>query len=506
MQFPNLDPVVCEMAEMALAWLDRYWDAEVGLLKMEAEQDEDSTTTPVPLVHHIRETIWYALGLLQRQAEGDYERALQAIQTVLSYQFDEPGKPYDGTWYRLSEEPHPSEDARIWRDYDPNWREFIGSTLVIILLDYEANLPPELVMGIERALRRAMRGALVRRLPASYTNIALMHAFLLDFTGHRFNDPDWQSRGEAYAREIYQLFEPNHAFAEFNAPTYYGVDLYALGLWRRYSFSSLLQRLGSDMEASLWRDVALMYHAGMKNMAGPFDRAYGMDMQSYASLIGLWIWMATAKECAPFPDVTRPFAHQHDFAFVPCYIGVGISVPDDVLPHLRSFQCERQVVRTITNRPHRVAHAWIGQHILLGGEETEYNKPASGQFHPATIQWVGEQGRICWIRLVYHTNIVINARAEKNMITCNIMGVDGDHPDIFFRIFMPDGSRHSLQQDRWQLSGLTVDVDTRATFDCAIQATPTSGGAYYDVRYTTGDIVPDTTIYFALTTRDVADS
>ncbi|WP_126602885.1 hypothetical protein [Dictyobacter aurantiacus] len=506
MHFSNLDPVAREMMEMALAWLDRYWDAEVGLLKMEAEQDEDSTTTPVLLVHHVRETIWYALGLLQRRAASDHERALQAIQTVLSYQFDEPGKPYDGTWYRLSEEPHPGEDAKVWRDYDPNWREFIGSTLAIILLEHEADLPGNLVAGIEQALRRAIRGALERRLPASYTNIALMHAFLLDCTGRRFGDPDWQSRGEAYAHEIYQLFEPNHAFAEFNAPTYYGVDLYALGLWRSYSSSSLLQRLGSDMEARLWRDVALMYHAGMKNMAGPFDRAYGMDMQSYASLIGLWIWMATGKEFAPFPDVSRPFAHQHDFAFVPCYIAVGVSVPDDVLPHLRSFQGERQVVRTITNHPRRVAHAWVGQHILLGGEETEYSKPASNQFHPITIQWVGEQGRICWIRLVYHTNIVINASAEKNMITCNIRGVNDDHPDIIFRLFTPAGSRLSLQQDRWQVSGLTVDVDTHATLDGAIQATPTSGGSYYDMRYTTDDIVPGTAIYFVLTTRAVANS
>ncbi|GHO88643.1 hypothetical protein [Dictyobacter formicarum] len=496
-QFSSFSPMAREMVDLSLTWQDRYWNAETGLLKMESDKDEDSMSTPIPFVHHIRETIWYALGLLQRQADGDHARALQAIQTVLHYQFDEPGKPYDGTWYRFLEEPHPGEGI-IWRDYDPNWREFIGSSLAIILWDYETELPPELVASIDEALRKAIRGALARGLSASYTNIALMHAFLLDFTGKRFGNPDWVGMGEAYAREIYHLFVPNHAFAEFNAPTYYGVDLYALGLWRSYSASALLQRLGAEMEATLWRDIALMYHAGMKNMTGPFDRAYGMDMQKYASLIGMWIWLAAGRAFAPFPDVTRPFAHHHDFAYVPCYVAVGVSVPGDVLPHLKTFQGERQVERVIADDPRRVVSAWIGQRLLLGSEETSYSFPASDQFHPVTIQWTSEQGQIDWIRLLYRTNILINARAEKNRIVCSIIGDSDENPDVIFQIFTPDVHRAAFQHDRWQLAGLTVDVETNASLHTSIQA----DGPHYDLHYTSADIPLGTPIRFVLTTKE----
>ena len=48
-------------------------------------------------------------------------------------------------------------------------------------------------------------------------------------------------------------------------------------------------------------------------MGGPCDRARGLDMRRYAAVLGLWIWLVTGREQAPFPDITRPFDHFHDF-------------------------------------------------------------------------------------------------------------------------------------------------------------------------------------------------
>src|SRR5579859_5712000 len=379
--FSYFRPYAFDLVEHSVSWMDQYWDGDAGLLGMRS--DDPKRFAHLPLVHHIRETSWYALGLLQRGGSGDLQRACQALQTILSYQFDELGEAYDGTWYRCPEEPHPGK-MPIWLGYDPNWREFIGSTLAIILLDYEPDLPEELVMGIDEALRKAIRGALARGLSASYSNIALMHAFLLVFSGTRLGEAAWVGAGEQFAHEIYARFAPNSIFSEFNSPTYYGVDLYALGLWRTYSSSSLLRQLGDTMEQALWQDIALCYHAGMKNIAGPYDRSYGMDMQRYASLTGMWMWMEVGRDSAAFPDITQPFEHEHDFCFGPCYVAVDIKVPAAVRPHLLSFQGERQVERVIAEEPRRVATAWIGERLLVGGADTSYSLPASDQFHPAT--------------------------------------------------------------------------------------------------------------------------
>ena len=101
------------------------------------------------------------------------------------------------------------------------------------------------------------------------------------------------------------------------------------------------------MEAGLWRDLAQFYHAGMRNMCGPYDRSYGMDMTHYLALLGLWIAAALPPADAPLPDVERHFEHAADFFFMPLVALVGSKPPDDVLPHLTAFQGERFLERPI---------------------------------------------------------------------------------------------------------------------------------------------------------------
>src|SRR4051812_38604501 len=101
--------------------------------------------------------------------------------------------------------------------------------------------------------------------------------------------------------------------------------------------------MGAAMEADLWRDIARYYHAGLRNVCGPYDRSYGMDMERYAALTGLWIWAAIGSGDTPFPDPSQPFDHAHDFCFGPCIASVGAQMPADALPHFHAFQGARQV-------------------------------------------------------------------------------------------------------------------------------------------------------------------
>jgi hypothetical protein len=45
-----------------------------------------------------------------------------------------------------------------------------------------------------------------------------------------------------------------------------------------------------------WEAVGDLWHPGMKNMAGPWDRSYGYDMNRYLSLMALWFWSLAGKE------------------------------------------------------------------------------------------------------------------------------------------------------------------------------------------------------------------
>ncbi len=113
-----LTPAAQDLLERSVAWMDRYWDAERGLL-WEMGEVADPCGSAHASYHIVRESAWYALGLLMRNSAGDVGRAVQALETILTYQFDEPGKIYHGTFYRAPEEPHPPEPAIEWKHYDP---------------------------------------------------------------------------------------------------------------------------------------------------------------------------------------------------------------------------------------------------------------------------------------------------------------------------------------------------------------------------------------------------
>ena len=456
----QLDAPARDMAERSIAWMDRCWDEAAGLFRTpdDAIYERGQAGVPGQLV---RETAWYALGLLLRGTSGDRARACRAIDTVLTYQFEAPGQPYHGTWYRSPYEPPPPEHPVIWKDYDPNWREFIGTTLALILLEYESWLPTDLVRRIDLALRRAIAGTLARNVPASYTNIALMTAFLLQFGADRFGEPAWAADAGRLGAEILQRFRANTTFDEYNSPTYYGVDMYALALWRSYASLARLREAGAEMEAALWRDIAQFYHAGMRNVAGPYDRSYGMDMRHYVASLGMWIWLATGYERAPFPRLDGPIEHGWDFAVAPLFALLGLHMPEDAQPHFLTFQGERQIERAIAAEPRRVATAWVGARVMLGAQDSSSRyRVGDHQFHPATIHWLIDKDRVGWIRI--RSVQPVDARAERNRLSIACTEHAGGDLEFVFQIAAPEIDVATLQHQRWALPGLTVGVETNA--------------------------------------------
>lgn len=447
--FHSLDANARDLFTASMRWADNWWDDAFGLVWNAGDAKLSSPH------HSIRGSVWYAFGLLMRNYSDDVARALRIIDTVLNYQFDAPTRVFHGTFFRAPEEPYPPDDAVIWRDYDPNWREFIVTVFALILSEYTERLPQTLIEKIDAAIRKAVIGALARGLSAAYTNIALMHAFMLCFAGKRFDEPAWFAEGEKMAREVYCLFKQHECFAEYNSPTYYGVDFYALALWRSYpALSPLLAQLGAEMETTLWRDVAQFYHADLRNLAGPYDRSYGMNMLDYVSVIGIWMHLATDKTIAPFPDTDQPFEHEHDIGFVPLIAFLGAQIPNDALEHFVAFRGERLVEHTLSDAPRRVATAWLGKDRMIGGEFTSRTPPQSNQLHPATIHWRIDSNQIGWVRAFYLEPI--DACASKNRLEIETTS------EIAFLVHAHGARGKHIEKNIWRLPNLGVRVETDA--------------------------------------------
>lgn len=238
-----------------------------------------------------------------------------------------------------------------------------------MLLEYEPQLSSELIARIETSLRLLIAGTLERKLPATYTNIALMKAYMLIFAGTRFNQPAWISGGEGLAEEIYELFQETGCFEEYNSPTYYGVDLFALGMWVTYSSFPRLQELGRKMEGALWAEIGNFYHAGLMNLCGPFDRTYGIDMRKYVTPVGVTLRMVLGREKAPLPDIDVDPAgfradHKDDLIGAIWTAAVGLRIPGQTMPLFSKFEANQNLERIISKNPRRVATAHLSENNL----------------------------------------------------------------------------------------------------------------------------------------------
>ncbi|MFE7407248.1 hypothetical protein, partial [Isoptericola sp. NPDC057559] len=247
--------------------------------------------------------------------------------------------------------------------------------------------------------------------------------------------------------------------------TYYGIDLVALALWRRYARLPLLRAGGAELEAALWRDTAAHYHAGLRNLAGPYDRSYGMDLRRYASGIGLWVWAAAGHDAAPFPATDRPFPHAWDLALGPLVAVLGAEVPDDARAHLDGFRGERQVEQVVARDPRRVATSWVGDRLLVGAEDVGGERGHLGdQFHPATLHWrvdgtaTGDDAGpdVGWARLV--SDLAVDARADGPALRLSCARHDGGDLALAFQVRAPGATADAFAADGWRVPGLDAVV------------------------------------------------
>ncbi len=468
-----------DLVDVSVSFGDRWYDPAVGLLWNPA-----GSFAPVvrdATVHMLPQSAWYAFGLLERGAPGDRERALVVIDAVLRLQYDRPGTPWNGTFAQVAEMPEPADGAREWVDYDPNWRQFIGTTLLLVLRHHGDGLDQVLRARIDQAIDLAIRGEPAGRVTPGYTNIAIMKAVLEVEYGGSIGDADLVESGEDLAAAVVARFDRHGTFDEFNAPTYYGIDLLGLALWRTCSASPRLQAWGTRLEAALWEDIAMFFHAGLGNLVGPYSRTYGIDMGRYLAAVGLWWWPTFGRSASPLPDLDADsINHGHDLLLGPLVSRLAGRIPAGMAEFLTSYDGVRQVERRISDDPERVATAWLEPGLAFGGEGGDHRHAATGQFAPATIHWrvatgddhdsgppaptvVGTARVLC--------DDPTEARATDGVLRVTTLATDEDEPaDLIVVISAGPGGLlvpSMVEPGRWNLPGLTVRVQSSGSLSGA---------------------------------------
>ena len=385
-----------------------------------------------------------AQALLFRNKPGDKENAIEILKWILKNQHTNEKSEYFGMW-----KTNVSNDR-----LDKNWREFIGCDLILIYEGYKDVLPAQLVAEIKKGLIRAAKGAQKRDVGADYSNISIMSAFLMDFTGTTFQMDDLKKSGLKKAREIYQLFQRHQTFSEYNSPTYYGVTLIAIAFWRELG-SEKLKKLGSTLESSMWHEIASNYNPKLKNFVGPYFRAYGMDVKKYYAITSIWIALALDQEkLAPLP--AGGGEKIGEMSNITTIMHLGLIIPKSVLFQLKEFDTDRFLDRLV---PSRIAGdtlkhvtAVVNKDWMMGG--LWGNRRAWNQIKSGTIHWLGSGGGIEW--LLVPGEGTTNVRVTKTAM--QIFRADEISSSFSIYVYVKDLSEKNFNENLWKFPDMELSV------------------------------------------------
>lgn len=401
-----------------MSYLDQIYDPTAGYLWY----------TYYPFAagkHETRSTVWYAAGLLRRNQGSDVDNAVRIINSVIADQKKNISDQWFGDYTKYPEEPTVGTawyPESIYNSWDPNWRGFIGTALIIMYEEYGHLLPTSTLSLIVESMRNNTIGDSYRvggvdgdNLYPAYSNPSIMRAVGTGWTGRKLNDSNMTSAGEAYAQEVLDLFNLNNTLSEFNSPTYTGVSLYALTLWAKYMpSSSLMGANGARMIADIWTSVGQMYNANLRNIAGPWDRTYGWDQNLYIGIMNIYLLSLVGSAKGPTINTvshgrTPAWAttHADDFEIAPLLSVIlpyhQTLIPEEVKANLVTFPGEHIYKTAAYSPPHdyklRNVTTWLSDNITIGAES--FDQDVVGGFSinppnwtPAVTQWLRSDGSV----------------------------------------------------------------------------------------------------------------
>lgn len=333
--------------ERALASWHNQYDAAERMLRRPFSSPGYHTTLQGGFVHATRDSLHYALGLLDTGRPEHLARATEILARVVALQDTDPASRTYGIWSWFLEEPLAQMSPPDW-----NWADFNGSTLLQIARDHRSRLPPALARAVDAAIVHAAHAIKKRNVGPGYTNIAIMGTYVTLVAGELLGLPEFQTYGRERLRRIHTFTRENGTFEEYNSPTYTVIALLELSRLQAHVEDAESRPLIADLVRRAWEEIATHFHAPTRQWAGPHSRAYNSLLST--STLAL-IQRATAGRVdfsidAPDREALR----------------LPVTCPPDLMDHFRVLTEPRGFTQTFIQRSNTVGTTFLHPAFALG--------------------------------------------------------------------------------------------------------------------------------------------
>jgi hypothetical protein len=231
------------------------------------------TTLRDTQAHPTRDSLEYALSLLEEGSAPRVERARTILDRVLPLQVSDPDSKWYGIWGYYLEEPPEKMAPADW-----NWADFNGSYLLLIELRHGAKLVGTLRKQVRQAIAHAAESIRRRNVAMSYTNIAIMGTFVTMAAAELLGDSGLKDYARDRSLRLARQIDETGTFNEYNSPTYARVSLTSLTRYRMFVRDQETRGRMARIERRLWEHMAAHWDAARAQFAGPMSRCYSNDL------------------------------------------------------------------------------------------------------------------------------------------------------------------------------------------------------------------------------------
>ena len=341
------------LAKVIEAWRFKY-DPEEKLFVLKPKGTV-ATGFDLGRVHSIRWTVEYAMPLMDSGREDYFQRALDILDVVLKTQDTDPNSELYSNFPRYLETPV-REEKRV----DTNQKDFICLQLINMRKSYADRIPAGMLARMDAAIQHSVRGIVKRKVPPSYTNVAMMSAYIALVAGEMYDMEEIQAYGLENLRGVYDYCMEQDSFNEYNSPNYNLVALDALLRMKQYVRNPEARKMIDELYHFAWEHVAVRFHQPTGQWAGPHSRSYqdllkpGQKAFFRSALEGRMILTEDVSDAAAGWE----YRLQH-------------RMPDDLKHYFMQLDEPREVVQTFEKpayawMPRVIGTTWLTKELALG--------------------------------------------------------------------------------------------------------------------------------------------